>query len=261
MIEDIRNLAQIAFFLTVGLLSVLSYLQAKKTLFAPIKVESYKMQLKAMEELLEHFQYRDEYDFQREFDFSKIVHLNAAKLVDRYVDTFFEGKFVIDEIARGKDLGQLTNHIVSGNRLRAIDENSHRQPVEEITPRPEDPALKLASWNAIDDIDVGFTNQCSERMKKVRNLSGSPLLPQDIRDLVGEFERAVMDDLMTLRKVLVDAASLLPEKYSTVDEVAKFNASWIWNNFNSERTKLEPIAKKILDKVNLHLKIEVLSEL
>ena len=261
MIEDLRNLTQIAFFLTIGLVSIFCYIQAKKTLFAPIKVESYKMQLKAMEELLEYFQYKDESDFQRDFDFSKIVHLNSAKLMDRYAGTFFEGKFVIDEAARDKNFAQLTNFIVSESRLRAVDENSHRQPVQEAPPRPEEPSLKLAAWKSIEDFDIGFTSQCAGNMKSVRNLAGSPLLPQDMRDLIGEFERAVMNNLMLLRKVLAEASKLLPEKYSTVDEVANFNPGWIWNNYNSECTNLEPIARSILDKVNLHLKIEVLSEL
>jgi hypothetical protein len=63
MVELIKNLANIAFFAIISLVTVLSYLHARKTLFAPIRTETFKLQLKAFEEILLYFQNKSESDF------------------------------------------------------------------------------------------------------------------------------------------------------------------------------------------------------
>ena len=51
-----KDIVNILFFVTIGILGILSYLQARKTLFTPIKTETFKLQLKTFEELLLYFE-------------------------------------------------------------------------------------------------------------------------------------------------------------------------------------------------------------
>jgi hypothetical protein len=44
----VKDIVNILFFLTVGTIGILSYLQAKKTIFTPLKTEIIKYQLKAI---------------------------------------------------------------------------------------------------------------------------------------------------------------------------------------------------------------------
>ncbi len=44
----VKDIVNILFFLTVGTIGILSYLQAKKTIFTPLKTEIFKYQLKAI---------------------------------------------------------------------------------------------------------------------------------------------------------------------------------------------------------------------
>ena len=43
--SDLKDFFNIVFFLTVSIVAVLSYLQARKTLFSPIKTEIFKLQI------------------------------------------------------------------------------------------------------------------------------------------------------------------------------------------------------------------------
>src|SRR5688572_24242827 len=56
IVSTIKDIFQILFFCVIVAVTILSYLQAKKTLFTPIKTETFKMQIKAFEEILLFFQ-------------------------------------------------------------------------------------------------------------------------------------------------------------------------------------------------------------
>ncbi|MFQ2043355.1 hypothetical protein [Aeromonas sp. s11] len=50
-----KDIVNIMFFVAMAFLALLSYLQARKTIFQPIKTEIFKYQLKAFEEVIGHF--------------------------------------------------------------------------------------------------------------------------------------------------------------------------------------------------------------
>ena len=57
-ISEVKDLANIIFFIIIGAIGVLSYFQAQKTIFTPLKTETFKLQLKVFEEI---FSYLDRY--------------------------------------------------------------------------------------------------------------------------------------------------------------------------------------------------------
>jgi hypothetical protein len=77
IIDTVKDTMQVFFFIVAGTVTVLSYRQAKKTLFTPIKTEVFKMQVKAFEEILAFFQNKTESDFVEAFDFNYILTINA----------------------------------------------------------------------------------------------------------------------------------------------------------------------------------------
>jgi hypothetical protein len=61
--------------------TILSYLHARKTLFAPIRTETFKLQLEAFREVLAYFQNKSEIDFVHAFDYERCVNLNALQML------------------------------------------------------------------------------------------------------------------------------------------------------------------------------------
>lgn len=61
-VETYKDIANIIFFITMSIIAILSYIQAKRTVFSPIKTETFKYQLQAFEKVIEHFQDKSEID-------------------------------------------------------------------------------------------------------------------------------------------------------------------------------------------------------
>jgi hypothetical protein len=73
--EDWKNFFNILFFIVMIVIAILSYIQARKTLFSPIKTEIFKVQIGAFQDVLKFFNRHNSYDFDREFDVNNIFHL------------------------------------------------------------------------------------------------------------------------------------------------------------------------------------------
>lgn len=86
-------------------------------------------------------------------------------------------------------------------------------------------------------------------------LAASPLLPTELTDLIYEFKTIMNHNLMVVGEVLTTCAKQLPVKYSTTDDVMKFQPNWIWNKYNAERKSTDEVVSKILKYINNYLKI------
>lgn len=74
----------------MGVIAILSYLQARKTLFSPIKTEIFKVQIEEFKSVLAFFNKRSSTDFDNDFDFHKIMEVNALRMQHSYVQLFFK---------------------------------------------------------------------------------------------------------------------------------------------------------------------------
>ena len=86
---DITNkILQGAFFITLGIISVLTYLGAKHTFFQPIRAEIFKQQLKVIDKMGSYFVGKIEPDLRSDLDFYNIITVNSIKIMDHYVHFF-----------------------------------------------------------------------------------------------------------------------------------------------------------------------------
>jgi len=84
----IKDFFNIVFFLTASIVTILTYLSAKKTILQPLKTEVLKKQINYFIELNE---FLDDY---KNFDFGKIITLNTIK----YLSYFTKYQNVIKKI-------------------------------------------------------------------------------------------------------------------------------------------------------------------
>jgi len=82
------NVLQAVFFVTVAIVAILTYLQAKRTWFQPIRTEVFKEQLRAIDELASHFIGKSETELRDELDFDALISINSCKLIDDYASLF-----------------------------------------------------------------------------------------------------------------------------------------------------------------------------
>jgi hypothetical protein len=79
-----QGIVQIAFFVTTGIVAILSYIRAKKTLFQPLRTEVFKEQLKTLRKILDQFEGKGEVALRDDFGFPELIHINTISLLDSY---------------------------------------------------------------------------------------------------------------------------------------------------------------------------------
>jgi len=260
IVTTIKDFFQILFFGVVATVTILSYLQAKKTLFAPIKTETFKMQIKAFEEILLFFQNKGETDFTSQFDFDNIVGMNAKMLVIDYIEIFFKKEIEIDREKVAEMMKNSAGAVVTINFMTKhfvkpeYFEKDEKKTKEKIT----NPALVLKEWEQYEYGKIEFTVQYRTETDKLKNLSASPLIPQALKDKINAFDKKIHNNLFAVGKVLTTVAKEMPTKFPNHKSLDNFNHSGLWNRYNTEIENVEGDAKEILTYIRQYLQIDEL---
>jgi len=261
VVSFVKDVVNILFFVVIAALGVLSYLQARKTLFAPIRTETFKYQLKLFEEVLLFFQVDYESDTGMQFDFLRILNLNAQLLLEQYAKWFFGDEVKFDEAKREARRKELVGAIVKANHVVNITEPLllyKKQKQAELTERPTNPAVLLAQWQKYEYPGVQYTAKFSEQTEKLRLLRASPLMPKGLRELIQQFEKTVHQNLTAIGDILTEIAKELPAKYPTAQAISKTDFIWIWNRYNTKREDLDKLKEDILRYVGEYLRVDAI---
>lgn len=265
IIESLKSIANIIFFVITGIVAVLSYLQARKTLFNPIRTETFKLQLKAFEEVLLYFGNKTESDFERSFDLKQIVSLNALKMADAYASSFFPNEIRLDEEERNKTYSMLVGAVVSFEHMEkhfskvdVVDKSADL--IGKSSKPVTNPAIILSRWQEYEHIVIEYTQKFNDQVKDIQNLAASPLLPKSLRDMIGAFAKKASNNLTLTGKVVGEFSREMPKLFPRAEDMQNFNPSGVWNIFNEQSENFEPDAKKILDSINAYLRVEDLME-
>lgn len=106
--------------------------------------------------------------------------------------------------------------------------------------------------------EVGFTGLYQKQIDELNRFAASPLLPNTLRNFILRFRDEMHENLLLVGAVIAEAAKVMPDKFSTVDEVIAFKPDWIWNLYNKKRKNVEPTANEILQFINKYLNVEKL---
>ena len=261
-IGNTKDIFQILFFIVAGLITILSYIQAKKTLFTPIKTETFKMQIKAFEEILAFFQTKTETDFISKFDFNFMFHINAKTMVNDFIYAFFKNEIKINEDAFYEEKSKIAGAVVTQEYAlkNFISPEYYEKTKHEDEKEITNPAMQLERWKQYDYGHIIFSKQYEEESAKLTQLIASPLIPKQLKDKIEFFDNKVKSNLYQIGKTLTLLAKELPEKLPTADSIINIDPAGLWNKYNHDCEYLEPIAKDILLYIRAYLKIDNLIE-
>ena len=259
-LEEWKNIFNIGFFLVVGTIAILSYLQARKTLFSPIKTEIFKLQVEEIKKILEAFNYKNQKQFDEETGIREVLYINAYQMHLDYVNCFFEGQVKrSEEFIEKLDSSRYGVVMSKENFLKNFTQISADEEVKEVSlvsdDNPVEPALKLAKWNEYEQVAIHYTEKYNDATEELSNLASSPLLPKELIEKIHKVIEINRNNLTLIGDVLTEAAKKMPIKYKTIDQTIKFEPTWIWNEYNSSRESLDQSVSGILSYINKHLKI------
>ncbi len=259
-IGSIKDVFQILFFFVVGCITILSYHQARKTLFTPIKTETFKMQIKAFEEILAFFQTKSETDFTSQFDFHFIVQINAQLMFSEYIENFFNKEIKIDQDKlnelRKKSYGGILTQSWAEKHLIAPEyyEKTKIEEKEDVT----NPAIILENWKSFEYGPIHYSKKYHDENEKLNQLIASPLIPTELKNKLEKFGEIISENILSVGESLNEIAQELPQKFKTAKSIKNLEQSGLWNKCNDKMKPVEPIAKDILIYIRNYLKIDKL---
>lgn len=257
-ITTIKDCFNTLFFAVAIVITILTYLQAKKTLFTPIKTETFKMQIKAFEEILIFFQNKSEGDFADQFDLKNIVRLNSEQLKIDYIKTFFKNEIDINQEKVDEMLSDVGGAIMTEKHFKKFAqlpnyyEKVKSVEKEEIT----NPTLILKEWENYEFGKTVFTRKYTTEVQKLRNLSASPLIPETLKNKIEEIIVKLQNDLTIVTEIMEEISKELPTKFPNAKSLENFNQMGIWNQFNRRKENIENDSGEILKFIRNYLKID-----
>lgn len=254
-IEAYKNVANIIFFLTMSIIGILSYLQARKTVFSPIKTEVFKYQLQAYEKIIEYFQNKKETELLNDLDIQMIIEINAFNLYKDYVTTCIDSSTQMNPKYTDK-YRQLSTRVklVKGTHFDYFDEINYSDT------NTEENKKRSVEWNDKEYEMIFYTDTNYNTTEKIKSFQNSPLVPLELKKLLDEYLMLADECLNTVGAVIEEVGKDMPNTFPTKNKLKNFNTYGLFNLFSNKRPALEPKAKEILTYINKYLNVEKVVE-
>lgn len=238
LLESTGAVVQIAFWVLVGTLSLLTYLHARRTFFQPLKTEVFKLQLTALTRISESLHGKGEWELMIHFDLDEIVRINSWRFLDQYA-------FV--NLRAVSDLSE---------ELKRLQEQDEKMSTNFCpTWRVDESQQKHLSGNfgPFDRlVGISISKKHSEAIRKLESLNADPLIPDEIRTAVEHLIRTATKNVHDIGDVLNLLAPGMAKKYPSVEALNSARVEGMHNRWIDGRDLLEPAAQAVLEKIRAY---------
>jgi hypothetical protein len=235
VLSQVSAAVQIAFFATTGIVAVLSYVTAKRTIFQPLRAEVFKKQIEDLGLVLKLFSGKGEYQLQEDFAFSTLIEANIAKMYDAYVNFAFGYSRPEEVLEYRHEL--CPSSMVLPEGLTAMVGYRVDDDLPAKIPKPKE-------WE-YPNYEISLPRAFSVKQKEFEAVIDSPLLPRPIAKMLQDYLSAVDDNASTVREVIQECSKDMPSNYPTLNDIKQSSFGWIHHAIIDKRMPLEPIAKSI----------------
>lgn len=246
-ISVVRDIFQVLFFITVGTVTVLTYLKAKRTLLQPIRTEVFKEQLKVFADILTFFQGKGEVDLRDELDFDNLLSVNYIDLLDDYASIYF--KLEIDRKQRPYNSSECSSSIVPITYVQKFFTPVDGYLNETSQEEGNKPEGKHVEWDDYEYGVIHIPNKTRDRLKELDKIMDSPLIPKALLALLDKYKETVRNNMLLISTLLTECSQELPNQYPAIETLEKAGIGWVRFKYNREFVCLEGNAKEITDYV------------
>jgi hypothetical protein len=233
-----------AFWIIAATVTVLSYLQARRSLFQPLRVEVFKLQLQLLTRITSLFTRGGELRLREHFDLDKILKMNTFLMMGAYV-SFLAGEPVQpDEVYLGELASDAEGSMIILHPDTLVELVGPPDPDAE---ESRQSAAPMDKWSATKPQRLVITRRFHESVDELEEFLADPLLPDGLREPIERLNEAVHKNLEAIQDALGEAAAILPSSYPTIESTGKSNLSWISNIWNRHAVRLEPLATDLVE--------------
>lgn len=235
-LELIKDIAQVAFYVTMGTLAVLTYMHARRTLFVPFASELYKAELRELLDVHELVRHKHLAALFEKFDLDRLFALNAKLMLECYFRVKFGGKY--------RDAFTDSWIIKTFPELSPSETVLSEAPLGNWGPTElRDPELRSSrpDWGAFRYWMVFWPQATKQTIDRIRIYQQSPLLPDSVKTELDTLGQSFFECLDEVARTLTAAAKEVPARYAkpascTVNEDCTLNEEkhdWIMNYQNA----------------------------
>lgn len=246
LVVVINAIFEIIFFISIGVITFLTYRSAKKTILQPIKTEIFKVQIEVLTNILRFFAGKGEIELRNQFDFDNLIRVNAIQLLDDYAELFFDIEVEYqkqpysNEHCRVKIVQEEFLELYNSPEMLSMKKK------QKDIPSP-DPRVKAAIWEKHKYSTIHLPNKHSEIVNEYKKILSSPLIPKECVSLLESYLERIDKNVLLINRTLTEVAKELPIKYPSMGTLEKASLAWISNAYMEKFLPLEPIASNIIN--------------
>jgi hypothetical protein len=233
---------QSIFWITVGVVTVLTFLHAKRTVLQPMRTEVYKLQIEVMSKVIKLFVGRNKVDLMNHFAFDHTVRAATELLFDDYARIRFEMTVDKEKVAYRKDLCPELRIA-----LEAFQLDSGRFALPSYQEDAGSTSTKRLTWSEYKYHVLPISAGHTAAVREIKELLSDPLLPSECAVLLEKFLKTVDVNLERLQDVLVETVPRMTELYPDRESIARASIDWIHNEWNTRTVDVESIASEIIE--------------
>jgi hypothetical protein len=225
------GLVQIAFFVAVATVTVLTYLRATRTVFLPLRTEVFKAQMAQVQQVVDQFSGKSDSELLEDLDWTAMVAAASEEVFDLYSRYAFG-------TGRPKPLSQAcVAQAVSPDQLvlaRPIP------PTRSDTGSPETHSDDLRLMDVVDGqlvrastfaqvryLEAPLTAKYLAHLNELRLLASLVLLPRDVRSELEIYVSMVDATPKTIWTALNEAKNEIPQHYPSPADLDRIYPSWL----------------------------------
>lgn len=253
--EPVKDLVQIVFWLTVSVVTVLTYRRARKTLLQPIRTEVFKLQVEEVKQLFKIVIGKGETELRHYFGFDELINANAIALLDDYAYIRLGMKIDYDKRPYFHTSGKMISSAAPGFRFHRMD--GPGIPVELLKQEP-DTRTPDERWAEYYFGVIHLMPTYVKRSKRLEQFLESPMLPIECVELVRSLRDNLQKNVSVIFDVLTKTAKELPKHFPTEKEMQRADVMWVGNHYSDAFTPLKPDADKIVSFIRKHFGVDQL---
>lgn len=261
--ETVHYLVASAFFIVAGVLAILSYRQARRTLFQPLQVEVFKAQLAELRAVGEFFGRQSETELREHFAFPDLLKMNAQFMYDEYarsrfgVDADRETRLYGPKHCPGAVLrpGWARKHLtilVGDRQSQPALEDAAREARRADNEQPE-------SWSDYEHGHIFLPAKYWTSEYTVASFLKSPLLPHVLAKAIQEFMTRVSENVRIIAEILTQGATEMPARYRTQADLEDGAYHWLHRRMVERLQPMVPHAEAITSLIRAHYGADGLS--
>ncbi|WP_312198316.1 hypothetical protein [Anaerospora hongkongensis] len=245
-----KDVISVLFFITGITITILTYYQAKKTFFQPMKNEVFKQQLDDLKSLMKIFAGKKETDLREQFGFDLLVRANTALLLDNYtLHMFGQHLFNSEKAPFNKEK---CPSCIASEKVLMLD-NSH---IRDTTKQEHQKKPSPDQWTKQEINMILIPKEMSDMQASLETILESPFLPKDCAKLIEHFQEVCFKNIFLMRKILSECSCHLLDKYTSIDSLQNASITWVSNKYYGEFSSLKKEADIISDHIKNYLEVD-----